>query len=146
MMSTEETGKIPKTRVVRKRQPDNTLLPTEDDIRQKMREQTIERRSKLSSVSDRLAGSTFHYRNWYFKEGKEAFPQHVNLRYVGKMYPFADGGPLLVDEPRFDFEVERCEMKKKTLLSLGYRYVIIKPNMSLLEAAEGLSNALVNCE
>lgn len=138
-MMSEETGNIPKTRVVRKKQADNTAIASAEETSNKSREQSLERRSKLGSVADRLAGSTFHYRNWYYKEGKEKFPQHDNLRYVSKMYPYAEGGMLLVDEPRFPYELERCNAKKEVLLKLGYRYLIITQSMTLSEAAEVLN-------
>lgn len=143
-MMSEDTGRVPRSRVIRKKQADNTYDPSEEKSQEKARDAIIERKSKLQSTADRLAGSTFHYRNWYFHEGKEEFPQHNDMRCVDKMYPFAEGGQLLVDEPRTQFEIDQCNDKKKVLHRLGYRYVIITPGMSLLEAAEGLRDVVDN--
>lgn len=102
------------------------------------REAIIERKNKSKSVGDMVAGDSFYYLNWYYPGGREAWPQHNNLRTVLKYYPFAEGGPLLVDEPRFHFEFEACEMKKKVLAELGYRYLVVRPKMTVEEAIEEL--------
>jgi len=55
------------------------------------------------------------------------------------MYPYADGGRLLVDEPRFQYEIDACEMKRPVLKRLGYRYLVIKPHMTIEQCFEELN-------
>lgn len=138
MTNSENMARAPIGRTLKKRTADNTTLLEEDDSKQK--EQTLlgiaKRKSLPHSIADRIAGSTFHYRNWYYPGGREEFQQNEKLRYVEKMYPFAEGGQLLVDEPTHQFQIDACEMKRKFLQEKGFRYVIIRPNQTLEQVVE----------
>ncbi len=125
-------------KTIRKRKVDTAHLPSDQEIKEAKTKAYIERKSKALTLAERVSGSNFYYRNWYFPEGKQVFPQHDNLRCVEKYFPFAEGKPLLVDEPRFPYEVDRCEQKKKVLKELGYRYLVIKPTMTFDEAMREL--------
>lgn len=124
-------------RTLQKRTADTTIL--EDDS-SKQKEAVLlsiaKRRSLPHSIADRIAGSTFHYRNWYYPGGREEFQQNEKLRYVDKMYPLAEGGQLLVDEPTHQFQIDYCEMKRKFLKSKGFRYIIVRPQMTLEQVVE----------
>lgn len=91
----------------------------------------LERRRDLLSLTDRLAGDRFYYRNHYYAGGDAAFPGRDNekLRRVDKYYPNAQGGPLFIDEPRFPSEIALCEKKKAILESQGVRYMILDRNI-----------------
>jgi hypothetical protein len=92
------------------------------------------------TLSEQIAGDTICYLNKYFTGYKEAFPepQDVGLRTVDKYFPFAEGGPLYVDEHRGVTELRDLDRKKEVMKSLGFRYVILKPGMSLIDAYEAL--------
>lgn len=86
-----------------------------------------EMRERLESLTDRLAQDKFHYINYYvpgaerFFEGREL----EKFRRVGKHYPHAKGGPLYIDEPRFQSEKDICAKKAEVMKTLGLRYIIV---------------------
>ena len=121
-------------RQIVKTKADTTEMATEEKLAEIRRDAVVLRRNKPGTLADRIAGSTFFYVNWYYPEGRFEWPQHNNLRHVGRMYPHAEGGMLLVDEPKLPGDFENCEMKAKVLRRLGYRYLIIKPEMTYEEA------------
>jgi hypothetical protein len=136
MNNSENTARAPIGRTLKKREPDTTTLPKDDSSKEQVLLAIAKRKTLPHSIADRIAGSTFHYRNWYYPGGREEFQQNEKLRYVEKMYPFAEGGQLLVDEPTHQFQIDACELKRKFLQSKGFRYVIIRPNQTLEQVVE----------
>lgn len=139
MNNSDNTARTPVGRTLKKKGgADTTILV--DEIDAKRKEQVLlgiaKRKSLPHSIADRIAGSTFHYRNWYYPGGREEFEQNEKLRYVDKMYPFAEGGQLLVDEPTHQFQIEACELKGKFLKEKGFRYIIVRPQMTLAQVIE----------
>lgn len=120
-------------RQIVKSSPDTVSLSATDPAKRRL-DAALARRNRPGSISDIVANSKFYYVNWYYPEGRKEWPQHNNLRHVQKMYPYAEGGPLLVDEPRLPYEFINCEMKAKVLKRLGYRYLVIRPKMTVEEA------------
>lgn len=133
MEQNKNSARAPIGRTLSKRTADTTVLSTSDTSKDKeaVLQAIAKRRTLPHSIADRIAGSTFHYRNWYYPGGREQWPQNEKLRYVDKMYPYAEGGQLLVDEPTHQFQIDACEQKKKFLQDKGFRYVIVRPRMSL---------------
>lgn len=86
-------------------------------------------RSQFISIGDQVAESVTWLKNWKWEEADKHYPLRPDMRTVDKYYPYAKGGPLLVDEPRtpktFD---EFFEHKRRTLKELGYRYLVIEPD------------------
>jgi hypothetical protein len=138
-METNKRSRAAHARTIVRETPATTELASEEHLKDARREIILERRNKLHSMSDKIANSNFYYLNWYYPEGRDEWPQHNNLRYVGKMYPYAEGGRLLIDEPRHSYEFEACEAKRPVLKKLGYRYLVIKPEMSIEECLEELA-------
>jgi len=97
-----------------------------------------ERRNGLFSVAEKIANHKFHYRNWYFPNGITVFPMDKECRYVDKYFPYAEHGPLLVDEPKDDRDLSRCKEKAKALKIMGLRYVYVSYQMSVADAVEQL--------
>ena len=97
-----------------------------------------ESQRKYSSVSDILADHKYHYRN-YEPDGlqkllkKEKQNYGSEYCYVNKMYPYAKGGELFIDEPESEEELIVCEKKLELLNKLGVRYLVIKPRTTLEE-------------
>jgi hypothetical protein len=75
-----------------------------------------------------------YVKNWLVPNGISLFPELTKARIVDKYFPFAVGGPLLVDEPEYDEDVKVCEAKAEKLQSLGVRYIFIKPKSDFFEA------------
>lgn len=127
-----------RTKIVKKTEPDTTTMLTPSEESERARAALIERRSKPNSIADRISGDPFHYRNYYYSGGAQAFPNQPRLQYVERMYPFASGSPLLVDEPQLEHEVQECEAKRPVMRAMGHRYLLIKPGMTFEDALEEL--------
>lgn len=94
-----------------------------------------ERRRVSPKLSDQIAGdSSCFYLNYYYPHGKEHFEDFPKLQYVSKFYPYADGGPLYVDEVRYEWEYKECLQKKDVMDKYGMRYIILMPETKLEEA------------
>lgn len=89
-----------------------------------------ESKGDLKSRAEILSGHNYCIQNWKFKGAEEAFPNEPWLRCVGKYYPEAIGGPLLIDEPTSLEQMKQCERKRKYLAGLGYSYLILKPEVN----------------
>lgn len=96
------------------------------------------RPSKAIPLSDRIANSNICTKNFKWKEADIDFPNQPWMRHVDKYYPFAEGGPLLVDEPQLKHQLQTCDLKKELLRSHGYRYLVLTKESTLESAAEEL--------
>ena len=89
------------------------------------------RHNKTNSMTDEIAESSFCYLNFTVSQLKDYFPQNRDLFHVDKYYPYAKGGPLFIDTPRFVPEIDLCELKKVAMKELKLRYLAITPQMDL---------------
>jgi len=89
-----------------------------------------ERRINYRSKADRIARDFECQNKWIFKNAAKYFPDEPWMRTVDKYYPNAEGGALLIDEPELPHDIKRCERKQIVLEAMGYRYLIIKPEMT----------------
>jgi hypothetical protein len=96
--------------------------------------QKVAARHAHGTLSDKIAGSDLVSRFWYFPFGRDAFPFDSNSWYVEKYYPYAEGGPLCVDEPIDLEEIELCKKKARHLAECGIRYVYLTKAMTTDEA------------
>lgn len=96
------------------------------------------KRDSASGLADEVAGSKLCYRHWYFSEGIGKFPHRPHMRSVGRYYPEAVNGPLLVDEPMYPHEIDDCAEKANVLRALGYRYLIIEPGDTMADIIDQL--------
>ncbi|HCW05855.1 MAG TPA: hypothetical protein DGG95_00625 [Cytophagales bacterium] len=131
---------IPKSQVVTRRKASKHVeesevekTPDNDAVTQK-----ILARQANKTLAEQVANHHFYYRNFYWPGGKQVFPSQYRMHHVDKYFPYAEGGPLFVDEveandPR-SFEEKKVAMKK-----LGHRYLVITKDMTLLHAYEALA-------
>jgi hypothetical protein len=135
MMSGTETTRV---RIVKRKSSvsDEVVLPSEIESSKKEYPSAVRRTDK--SLAESVANHFLFYRNHYWKGHKEAFPNIINLHHVDKFFPLAEGGPLYVDE-KSDKDKRDLSKKAEVMKKLGHRYLIITPNMSLLEALEILA-------
>lgn len=94
---------------------------------------------KYGCMSDALAEDTLCYLNHYYKGGREKFPNDHQLQFVHKYYPYAKGGPLLIDEPAHKESLEIYTKKQEFMKELGHRYLLVKPKMTELDCREVLA-------
>lgn len=95
-------------------------------------------RKHYASVAERVAESTVSFRNFKFEGAKDAFPNEPALRTVDQYFPYAVGGELLVDYPVTKAHDAECGRKAEVLKKLGYRYLVVKPDMDEFAAKEEL--------
>ena len=102
----------------------------------------VSRKNDLVSLAEKIAGDKLCYRNHYYPGGKNLFPEVATLQVVDKFYPYANGGPLFVDEWTDHDEKHRLstiENKKEAMRKLGHRYLSVTPNMTELDAIEAMA-------
>ena len=139
-------GKPEVAKTIVKSQPDNTVSKSEKEIKDKKIEMHMAAKKAFVGIAEQIAEDDHHQLNWYYPEYKEVFPRDKKCQYVGKMYPHAKGGKLLVDEPRFEHEMAHCRLKQRELKKLGYRYLIITPEMTIEQARLELNHVVDNSE
>jgi len=86
-----------------------------------------EKRTQTSA--DKIAKSRLYVRNWQWPGAREDFPHEPGMRAVDKYYPYAAGGPLLVDEPTTARDLDDAKRRAKFVQKRGYRYVYLTRDM-----------------
>jgi len=98
------------------------------------------RRSRdFATVAEQIAQDTLFQRNHIWPGAKTAFPFNQKMQTVDKYFPYAEGGPLFVDQPQRTADFSQFELKEKAMKDLGHRYLLIKPGMTLMECQEALA-------
>jgi hypothetical protein len=103
----------------------------------KMRE--VVRPGNFVGLAEKLAEDKLCQLNYYYPGGKEAFPVHPEMQFVGKYYPYANGGPLFIDELRNFEKTNKFHEKKAVMRKLGHRYLVISFGMTEMDAREQLA-------
>lgn len=96
------------------------------------------REVQYSSRAERIAKDSLYYRNHYYAGGKQIFPDKPELQTVDKYFPYAEGGPLFIDELTLMDNPKTFEMKTQKMKELGHRYIAIDPKMTDLQIMERL--------
>lgn len=109
----------------------NARLLSETEAKNRNHERLLERINKAQSIGEVLAGDKLFYKNWMWPDAKTFFPHEPEMWFVGSYYPYAKGGPLLLDNPNNPREVAMAEKKKKPLADKGFRYYVIDKQKSL---------------
>ena len=91
---------------------------------------------------DQIAESNTCLMNHKWECADSDFPSEPWLRTVKFFYPFAKGGPLLVDELVLQSQLSTLKRKEKCLRERGFRYFIYERRMSLTDAKMELSKCL----
>lgn len=130
---------IPMSKVIRRRKTDEevVILVTEEtkgDILKR-----IKARQDLKSISERIAGDSLFYKNYYYPGGREFFADDKGLLTVDRYFPYAEGGPLYVDQPMFEYQEQECARKAVAFKTLKLRYLIIKRGMNELDCIEAIA-------
>lgn len=101
-------------------------------------------RVALLGLAAQISESTIYCGNWKFQNALKHFPHEPMLRTVDRRFPYAKGGPLLVDQPNSDLEEAECVRKAKAIASEGLRYVYISKDMTLGDLDAQLKGTAVN--
>lgn len=89
-------------------------------------------------MAAKVAESSIYTRNWKFKNADQHYPHHPVMRRVEKHFPYAVGGPLFLDEPTADLEIQECKQKALVMAQEGLRYCYITRDMTLEEVRKQL--------
>lgn len=102
--------------------------------------QAIAKRSReLLTVAEKIAQDKLCQRNHIWPGAKQAFPFNNKMQTVDKYFPYAEGGPLFVDEPTRKDDLEMFKLKEEAMKELGHRYLLLKPGMTEVDALEALA-------
>lgn len=93
----------------------------------------------LKTIAEKVAGDFLMHVNYMYQGAKEIYPEQPKMWTVDKYFPLASGGPLFVDEPMRASDLLLCEQKAKGMKELGYRYLILKKDMTELDALEQIA-------
>lgn len=93
---------------------------------------------ELITPIQRIAGSKICHRNWTVHQFKEVFPQNAYRWVVGEYYPYAAGGGMFFDFPKTETERRDCEVKRKTMKRLGWKYAVVVDDMDEHDIAQQL--------
>ena len=93
-------------------------------------------RKDLSSIPDQLAQDKFYYISYQLNDLKSYLEKELVT--CDRYYPYAEGGPLFMDIVSSDMDKRVFDRKKEVMKTLGFRYVVIKKGMNLIEALESM--------
>lgn len=98
------------------------------------------RRSRdLNTVAEQVSGDKFCHINFMWPGCKNAFPFQPKLWNVDRYFPYAEGGPLFVDEPNRLADIESLKLKQEAMKKLGHRYLLCTEGLKFEEALEQLA-------
>lgn len=86
---------------------------------------------ELLGLSAEVAGDMFYIRNTRIPNAATHFPTDPLKRTVDKYFGDAKGGPLYIDEPVTESDIEICKEKAAAMAKEGVRYAYIAPDMEL---------------
>jgi|SRR6185437_675196 len=104
-------------------------LESDDQIQMRRLNSVMKRSEVFVGIAERIAQNKFCYLNWLVPGGASLFPQNWKLRQVRYYFPFAEGGPLLMDQPKNPIEEQMCREKADILRTKGMRYAYIGEGM-----------------
>lgn len=124
------------------RRKGNVLINTEMQEIVSMEKRSVNstqfREVQFKSLAEKIARDQLFYRNHYYPGGREAFAFNIRGATVDKYFPYAEGGPLFIDEVLRTEDQELFKKKTEIMKSLGHRYVAIMPGMTELDITERL--------
>ena len=130
------------SRTVRRDQPEGTVFREKsalsDEAQQKIMDKKIAKKREYANLAEELAEHKFYYRNWFWDHARTYFPLEPRLRHVELYFPFAKGGPLLIDQPANDRDQKIAERKQVEIKKAGFRYLILNLKMDENQGREAL--------
>lgn len=90
------------------------------------------------TLMDEIAKSKYIIRNVTYPQARELFPHQPQHQTVGRFFPIAEGGALYVDDCLDVEDVPACELKRKHFKKLGFRYLVLKKDTDIMDAANQL--------
>lgn len=110
--------------------------PKADAAQDARAQAVVKNNTDFNGVPEQIAQSKVKRIRHEWAGARQAFPHHKRLWYVDIFFPYAEGGPLFVDQVKNDAQKEELSEKLNTMKKLGHRYLQIENGMSLNEALE----------
>lgn len=136
-MNTMTTANKPHAKTVKRSEPYTAFRDQVEPSIVKVPEKTS---SEWRSLAERVAKHRLYKRNEHIPRLKEAFPACRWMWSVDKLFPYAEGGVLAIDEPRFDAEVKESLQKQAFLKKIGIRMVVLVPREGYDQAMQQLAD------
>lgn len=115
---------------------DDPSVEQADKVRSQKILMIAARRGRMLGPADKIANEHMHHSNWYYEGAARLFPDDPEMRLVNRYYPYAEGGPLLIDVPTTKWGIKRCKEKAEVLNKAKIRYCYID---YALTSSDGLS-------
>ncbi len=100
---------------------------------------TVKRNTELQGLPELLAKDKNKKIKHEWPGARKAFPAQKKFWYVDLFFPYADGGPLFIDQIKTDAHKKELDSKLKTMKKLGHRYIQLTSGMDLTAAQEQLA-------
>lgn len=100
---------------------------------------TVNKNTQLNGVPELIAGDKFKFIKHEWAGARQAFPQHKSNWYVDLFFPYAEGGPLFIDQIKNEAHKLALVEKYKAMKKLGHRYLQLANDMDVTAAMEQLS-------
>ncbi len=128
---------------VEKKFPEGTPQP--ENLMKSKNEQVVQKRHVFMTIAEQLAEDHTWIGNYRIPADKKLYPHDKDAakRFVSRIFPYAKGGPLYVDEPRNEHQEAWALERQKHLHSLGYRHVVI-PMVTNAETLHNVASQLQN--
>lgn len=130
-----------KAKFVKKPEASCTRLPNEEQIQNAVRTRLAFNQTAFTTIPEIIAESKSYEKNVLIEKLKTLYPQDPDMFYIEYYYPWAVNGPLYVDCPEFQADIEECEKKRKVMVELGLRYLIMRPCITEKDARMQLGEA-----
>jgi hypothetical protein len=92
-------------------------------------------------IVEQITKSKITFKNWKYPDAEKLFPNQPIMRTVDKYYPMAEGGPLFMDEPMYEDDLQICQKKAEFLKKNGHRYVYLTKTTTIHDVAQQLGIA-----
>lgn len=96
-------------------------------------------RANHNEISKEFLKTPIHFRNYPYPGARDLFPFQPELQTVEKYYPHGKEGPIYIDEPIDDRDIEFCKKKAKHLKEKGLLYAYVTPKTDMQSFAMQLS-------
>ena len=90
----------------------------------------------VDDIKTHLTDIDMVFKNYPIPGGETSFPDEPHLRTCDRYYPASKFGPVFLDEPFFDDELEDCKRKADVIRKSGVKYIILSKDCDLQSAME----------
>lgn len=110
-----------------KNDPFMDAMEKSPEVQSKRQRDRIKNTPEFVTIPEQVAKSTVFVRNWYLDEARKLYPYQDRMKRIDKYFPYAQGGPIMVDETRDEEEAKMLYLEKAPMMKTwGHRYIVIE--------------------